>query len=193
MCMMALPLLSAGLSIAQAGAGYSAETQKANAQNAAWQSNFNNSIKAQENRYDSINNNTRQEHASADADLMAKQVDSLQKEATARVAAGQSGVSGLSTNAILGDYLARQGRQADAVQQNFEMKRDHNGDELIATNDQAISRVNSMQRAAPVSATPFVFQALGGVVGASTMGARMQFQENRGSGNFNATSNLAEG
>lgn len=193
MCMAALPLLSAGLSIAQAGAGYSAATQQANNQNAAWQSNYNNTVQAQSDKYASINNNTQQEKNSADADLMQKQVDNLQKEATARVAAGQSGVSGLSTNALLGDYMARAGRQADAVQQNFAMKRDHNGDELVATNDQAIARVNSMQRAAPVSALPFVFQALGGVLGAATGDAKMQFQENRGGGNFSAASNLQDG
>lgn len=163
---MALPLLQAGLSIAQAGAAHSAAVNQANAQNAAWQQNFNASIAAQSDRYASINNNTRQEREASSADLLTKRVEALKAEATARVAAGESGVTGLSTNALLGDYLARQARQEEAININYAMKRDHNADELVATNHQAQQRINSVQRAAPVDSTPFVFQALGGVLGA---------------------------
>lgn len=174
MCAMALPLLSAGLSIGQAAVGYGAATQQANAQNAAWQSNFNAAVAAQSDRYASINNNTRQERLSASEELMTKRLEAIRAEATARVAAGESGVTGLSTNALLGDYVARQGRQEDAIATNYEIKRDHNADELVATNHQAIARVNSMQRAAPVSALPFVFQAAGGVLGAFTKTGGLQ-------------------
>lgn len=173
MCMAALPLLSMGLGIAQAGVGYNTAVNNANAQNAAWQQNFNNSIKAQEDRYASINNNTRQEKASSDQQLMEKRIEGMRAMATARNAAGESGVTGLSTSALLGDYAARMGRQEDAIAQNYENKRDHNADELVSTNDNTIARINSVQRAQRVSAAPFIFQALGGVMGGLTMGNNM--------------------
>lgn len=183
--MMAMPLLSAGLAVAQAGAGDAAAKQQANFQNYAWQQNFNASIRAQSDKYASINNNTREELAASDQDLMTKRVDALKAEATARVAAGTSGVNGQSTNAELNDYLTRQGRVDQQISQNFTMKQDHNADELISTNDQTQARINSMQRAAPVSDTPFVFQALGGVLGAfaKTPGYA-------GGGAFSGSSNL---
>lgn len=175
MCTIAaIPLLTAGLSIVQAGAGYSASVQQANAQNAAWEQNRVNAVKAQEDQYASLASQNRQQRESASQNLQQKQVDALKAQATARVAGGESGVAGLSTNALLGDYAGQFGRQADAIDTNYEYQRDHTADELVATRNQTISRINSMQRAGKVSAAPFVFQALGGVLGAATTGLKMQ-------------------
>lgn len=166
MCVMAaLPILSMGLGIAQAGAGYSAAVDQANQQNAYWQSNFNAAIKAQDDRYAAIGNQLQNEKHAASADLFNKRIEGIRAAATARTAAGESGVTGLSTNALLDDYAARLGRQEDAVGINYQIKLDNAGDELRAANAQTISRINSVQRAGKVSKTPFVFQALGGVVG----------------------------
>lgn len=166
MCLMAaLPLLSMGLGIAQAGAGYSAAVQQANAQNAMWQQNFNAAIKAQENQYASINAQLSNEKTAASAELFNKRVEGLRATATARVAGGESGVTGLSTEALMGDYMARLGRQEEVVGINYLIKRDNAEERLDAANDQAQSRINSVQRAGKVSKTPFIFQALGGVVG----------------------------
>lgn len=158
----------------QAGMGYSSAVQQANAQNAAWEQNRVNAVAAQEDRYSSLANQNRQQRESASQDLQSKQIEALKAQATARVNAGESGVTGLSTTAVLKDYSARFGRQEEAIDTNYAIQRDHTADELVATRNNTISRINSMQRAGKVSAAPFIFQALGGVLGAASTGMKMQ-------------------
>lgn len=169
MCIMAaIPLLSMGLGIAQAGMGYQQAVGQANQQNAMWEQNRQASVAAGEDRYASLGKQLGQERAASSADLFNKRIEGVRAAATARVAAGESGVTGLSTDALLGDYDARLARQEEVVGINFETKREGIADELVATRNNTISRINSVQRAAKVSKAPFIFQALGGVVGGLT-------------------------
>ena len=162
------PILSMGLGIMQAGAAHSAAVQQANEQNAAWERNRVAAIAAQEDKYASTSNQLRQEKQAAGADMLNKKIEGIRAAATARVAAGESGVTGYSTDAVLGDYMGRLGRQMDVIDINYAIKRDGAADELVATRHQTEQRINSMQRAGKVSKTPFIFQALGGVVGGLT-------------------------
>lgn len=61
-----------------------------------------------------------QERAAATQKINQAQLDSARTEATARVAAGAGGVSGLSVDALLGDIFGNEAAIRDSVNQNLE-------------------------------------------------------------------------
>jgi len=168
----ALPLLSAGLSIGGAMAGQQAQVQQADRVNAMWDENFKSTVAAQSDRYASLNAQDQQDRLSKSQELQNKQIEDLQATARARVAGAQSGTTGTSQTALLGDYLARQDRQGDVIRGQYKIDQSHYSDELIATNDQSTARINGQASAGPVSALPTVFAALGGVTNAYASGLR---------------------
>lgn len=164
--MAAVPLMSAALSIAQAGAGYSAAKQQADQQNAYYEQNRQAALASMRDRYASINNNTLQEREVASQELLTKRIEAVQKKASSIVAAGDKGTTGLSVDALFQDFAAQQGRQANAILLNYENKKERNVDEGVATYHNTISRINSVRQAATPSAMPFVLQGLSGAVSA---------------------------
>lgn len=150
-------------SVGQAVAGFAAASQQAAAQNAYYEQNRKAAVAAANDRYASLSNRLIQERAAASQELQEKQIAALKARATATVSAGESGVTGLSVEALERDFLAQQGRQAQAIQTNFDIRRDYARDEMNATYHQAVGRINSVQRAAKPSPLPFIFQALGGI------------------------------
>lgn len=165
MCLPAvMAVLPAVLSIAQAGVGYAAAGQAANTQNAYFESNRKAAIVAANDRYASINNRASQENAAASQELFQKQIDAMKTRATAAVAGGESGVNGVSVDALMGDLLAQQGRQMQAVQTNWEYQNAHDRDEMQATYDNTQQRINSVRQAAQPSLLPYIIQGAAGVV-----------------------------
>ena len=166
MCIAALPLLGAVLSIAQAGAGFAAASQQADAQNAAYESNRQASIVAMTDRYAAINNDTLAQREAASQDLQQKRTEGLVARSKAATSSGEAGVTGLSVDALLNDFQAQQNRKEASILTNYDIKRQHNADELISTRNQAIQRIQSVRQAASPSAAGFVLQGLGGALGA---------------------------
>ena len=70
--------------------------------------------------YDQLERRRQQEEAGASQSLIENQIDALQATETAQVAAGESGVSGISVNALLRDMYGKEARFNDSVAQNFE-------------------------------------------------------------------------
>ena len=165
MCMMALPIIGAALSIGQAAAGYGAAKQQANAQNAYFEQNRLNAVQAANDRYASINANTISERHSTAQEMMKKRIEAIKARAKVATASGEGGVTGLSVDALLGDYWAQEGRQIEALDTNYENKKQRNADEATATYHQTVGRINSVRQAAKPSALPFILQGLGGAVG----------------------------
>lgn len=162
MCMMALGIIAG---IGQAVAGFAAANQQANEQNAYYEQNRVAAVAAANDRYAALANNTLQHRESASADLMQKRIDALKAKATARTAAGEGGVTGLSVDALLGDLQAQHDRQAESIRINYDIKKGQNQDEAISTYHNTISRINSVRRASKPSPLPFIFQGLSAVAG----------------------------
>lgn len=163
MCIAALPLLGMLASVGQAVAGFAAASQQASEQNAAHERNRVAAVAAASDKYASTNNKVLQEREAASQELQEKQITALKTRATAATSAGESGVTGLSVDALETDLLAQQGRQMQAIQTNWEIKQQHAADENVATYHQTIGRINSVRKAAPVSPLGFIFQAAGGI------------------------------
>lgn len=160
MCMMALGIIA---SIGQAAAGYAAANQQAKEQNAYAESNRRAAVAANNDKYASIQNNTLQHREAAAQELFEKRIAAMRAKATAAVAAGEGGVSGLSVAALEQDLGAQLGRQEAAIQTNYEIKKMGNYDEAVASYHNTIGRINSVRAAAKPSPVGFIFQALGGV------------------------------
>lgn len=159
-----MAVLPGVLSIAQAGAGFASASQAASAQNAYFESNRKAAIVAANDRYASINNRASQETAAASQELFQKQIDAMKTRATASVAGGEAGVNGVSVDALMGDLLAQQGRQMQAVQTNWEFQNAHDHDEMQATYDNTVQRINSVRQAASPSLLPYIIQGAAGIV-----------------------------
>jgi hypothetical protein len=159
MCIAALPAI---LSIAQGVAGFAAASAEASAQNAYYNQNRVNALAAARDRYASLANNTLQEREKASQELFEKQTEALKTRATAAASAGEAGVTGLSVDALMGDLLAQQGRQRQAIETNYQIKRQYNYDEAVATHHNTISRINSVRTAAKPSPIPYLLSGIGG-------------------------------
>jgi hypothetical protein len=166
MCIAALPLLGAVMSIAQAGVGYAAASQQAKEQNAYYERNRQAALAAMRDKYASIQNNTLQEREVASQELLTKRIEAVQKRSTAMVAAGDKGTTGLSVDALWQDFAAQQARQANAILTNYQNKKERNMDEGEAAYHNTIGRINSVRQAAKPSAAAFMIQGLSGAVGA---------------------------
>jgi len=153
MCIAAVP---AALAIAQAGVSYLGARGEASATNAYYNQNRVAAVAAANDRYAALGNNTLQEREAASQELFEKQIEAMKARATATASAGESGVTGLSVDALMGDLLAQQGRQTQAIETNFANKRQRNYEEGIATHHNTISRINSVRRAARPSPIPFI-------------------------------------
>lgn len=162
MCVMALGIIAG---IGQAIAGYAAASQQAAEQNAYYEQNRKAAIAAANDRYASIANNTLQHRESASADILQKRIDALKAKATAITAAGEGGVTGLSVDALLGDLQAQHDRQVESIRINYDIKKQGNQDEAVATYHNTIGRINSVRQASKPSPLPFIFQGLSAVAG----------------------------
>ena len=166
MCVATIPALGIIASIGQAVVGFAAASQAAAEQNAYWEENRRAAIQAANDRYAALAYQTLQEREKASQELFEKQIEAMKARATAAVSAGEAGVTGLSVDALMQDFLAQQGRQFQAIKTNYEIRKQYNYDEAVAYYHHTIGRINSVRRASKPSPLPFVFQALGGIAGA---------------------------
>lgn len=166
MCMVAGAIIGAVLSVAQAAVGFAQAQQQADDQNAYYESNRRAAVVAGTDRYASINNQLLQKREAAAQEMMTKRIEAMKTRATAKVSAGEAGVTGLSVNALLDDLDRQHARQLAAIKKNYEWERANNEDELVATRNNTISRINSVRQARNPSPAAFAIQAAGGIVGA---------------------------
>ena len=79
-----------------------------------------NAIEARDANYDQLHLLAQQERAAAEQQINQNQEELLKAEATAQTAAGESGVSGLSVDALLADMYGNSAQFEDNVTQNLE-------------------------------------------------------------------------
>jgi hypothetical protein len=127
----------ASVAIAAAGTGVSlyaqdqqadaeADYQKrlAEAQNQSIEENYKLAVASQSNQNKALQERVREEGDAATAEKMRNAREAAKAVATARVAAGEGGVSGTSVNALLNDFMAQEARYRDSVNTNLEYARD---------------------------------------------------------------------
>lgn len=79
-----------------------------------------NEITARNADYDQLHLMAQQDQAAAEQQIQENQIDTLQATERAQVAAGESGVSGLSVDALIADMWGRSAQFEDNVNQNLE-------------------------------------------------------------------------
>lgn len=165
MCVAAIapiiPLLTVAASVGSAVVGYQGAMTAHRAQEQQYKANAENARTAAQGQYDQINNRVIQENAAASNEIQEAQIAALKSRSSARTAAEEGGVSGVSVDAIVGEMLAKEARYVVNTQKNFDYQKDYWMGEGAAASAQAQSQVNSVQRTARPSFLPYAMQAFG--------------------------------
>lgn len=146
---MCLPVVMAAatfaISAASAVMGYQAQMQQAKNQTLAYNINKDNARKAFESKQNDLTERQTQEIEAGAAEKFDVGLDAAKAKATARVAAGEAGISGLSVDALLRDFAGREARHNDRVDQQTEWTVAQLQQEKKGLGFQYKDRVNSMQ------------------------------------------------
>eukprot|EP01037_Dinobryon_pediforme_P020249 gene20249-20821_t len=101
-------------------------------------------ITAFQDKQVALNTRLSQEQTTAATETENVNLQAQRAESTAITAAGESGVSGMSVDALVGDIEGRTGRYADNVKTNLDWTNSQIADEKKATSSQAVDRINSV-------------------------------------------------
>ena len=167
-------------SIAGAGVGFIQAQNAADAQNAYYAANHKAANEAAIQEYANVQNSGIQQRNAADAKKLETAIGGLRARGTVREAAGSSGVTGLSVDALVADYYGQEGRQQDAIDQNYEMVRGNISSQLDAIKSHTIARINSVQTAQDPSFAPFALRGLSGVISAGAQYTRNTYLQSIG-------------
>jgi hypothetical protein len=166
--------------VAQAGLSYAQASQAADRQNQYYEMNKAEANRALVNSYAGQQNRMIQERNAASQKKFETSIEATKARATAVTAAGEAGVGGLSVDALLGDYMARESRGVDAIDQNFAMSADAIRSDMEGSQGQANARINSVQQAAGPSFLDAAVRVAGSVVGAAGTYYQMKSYEKVG-------------
>jgi hypothetical protein len=164
MCVGAVAMAVAQFALSAAGtvAGFVGQSQQAEAQQEYYKNNRDAANKAAVNTYAANQNRALQERKAASQETQQLQTDAVRARSTAEVAAGEAGVSGLSVDALIGDYYGQQGRYERTLDNNYQMQADYLRGEMDATQAQAEGRINSVQQGQKPSFADAAIRILGG-------------------------------
>jgi hypothetical protein len=144
-----LAALQFGLGVVSTGASLIGQMQAQKAQNAMYEQNAKNATRNALNQYESVQRKMTQERAAALQDKQETALKATQARSTAVTAAGEANVSGLSLDALLGEYYAKQGRYNDSVDANLEATQQYLRGEMESVQTGAQNQINSVQRGTP--------------------------------------------
>jgi hypothetical protein len=136
---------SFAIGAAQSVSGFLGASQQAKAQTAAYEQNRKNAIQSANDQYAATNQRIIQERASAAASKQDALREQRAATATAKVAAGEAGTSGLSVDALLADYDARTARYTGRVDDNLQATEEQLLREESGIRSNAVGRINSVQ------------------------------------------------
>lgn len=165
MCGLVGAIIGAGLSIAGSMAEYSAASQAADAQNAYYMANAKAAQKAAADQYMWQQKRIQQEREKSSQEMFETSVEAMQKRGSVWASAGESGVSGLSVDALIGNVFAQEGRKQMIELTQYEINRDQVRGEMDQTQANAQARINSVQRAAKPSMGSFLIKGMSGALG----------------------------
>lgn len=146
-------------------AEYSADSQKADQQNAYYMENAREAQRAARDTYVHQQVRLREERAASSQEAFENSVKAMQARGSSYVSAGEAGVAGLSVDALIGSIFAKEGREQESVDTQYQMNRDNIRAEMDKTQSNAQARINSVQRANAPSAAAFLIKGLSGAIG----------------------------
>lgn len=158
--------LKAVSSVASAGAGVAAQAGAASAQSEANEIAKDNAIEARDANYDQLHLMAQQEQAAAEQQIQENDLEALRSTETAKVAAGESGVTGLSVDALLADMYGKSARFEDNVNQNLEARTNQIGFEMENVDRSYRSTVSSLPQPAKPDYLGATIKAGSGIFGA---------------------------
>ncbi len=145
--------LQIATTVAQGAMGFMGQSAQAEAQEDAYKANLENAKRSTFERYDAINKRVIQERAAASQQLQEAQIEGLQARGSARVAAQESGVSGISVSNVINNMYRKNARYERNTQVNFDYTRDALIAENQASRAAGQNQVNSMSHG--VKPSPF--------------------------------------
>lgn len=162
----------------QAIASYGAQSAAADAQNQYYAENAKAAQQAAVTQYAHQQNQIIQKRNAAGQEILETKIEGLKARATAHNAAGEAGITGLSVDALVGDYYGREGRRITSIDENYMMDRDYMRANMDSTQAQAQQRINSVQRASGPSFGDAMIRIAGSVVGGMGQMARQSTMMN---------------
>jgi hypothetical protein len=158
------PIAIAGFAISAASsvAGYMGQVQQAEQQNQLYRENAQRANENAKQQYYDTQQRMFQEQAAAAADKADVARDGRDARATAVVAAGESGVSGLSVDGLLAEFYGREATYNDRIDQQTEWTMDQYNREMRGVKANAEDRIASVQRAAKPTFFDAGLRILGG-------------------------------
>jgi hypothetical protein len=150
--------------------------------------NYELSVASANQQYRQLQNRQQQESEAASQKEIQASREGAQARSTARLAAGEAGVSGLSVNALLQDFMGQEARYRDAVKTNAGYANDQLREEMKGVEAQASGRIASI--------TPYIKQPvdrpnyIGGAlrVGGAALDAYTRYSSGLSSGGDSGTS-----
>ncbi|KLK93672.1 hypothetical protein AA309_07400 [Microvirga vignae] len=172
MCMTALPLMSLAIGAASSVAEFAQQSTEADDANRRYEANRLAALQSFEDKQRSMNEQIIQERESAAQERFDVALESRAAQATNDVAAGESGVSGLSIDALARDFAAKEARFSSRMdtQQDWTMTRLEA--EKRDQSYEALDRINQAPRAKKSS-----FLGTGLKIGASAVNAYSQHKK----------------
>lgn len=174
MCPPAIALASFVIGAGQAVLGHQAAVAEAEAQNLRHEENRREANRAAVTRFAHQQNQLLQEQAAASQEKESVQAEGLAARSRARTAAGEAGVSGLSVEALVGDFYRQQGQFEQTLDRNFAQRADFLRAEMDATESQTAARINSVPTAQKPSFAGAAIRILG-----SGVNSFSQFQQQK--------------
>ena len=158
--------LQAAASVAGAGLSVAAQMGQNAAQRQINEIQTKNAQKAAQDNYAALALMSEQETENAEQQIAENNMKAREATSTARVAAGEAGVSGLSVDALLRDLNGQRDRFNDGVTQNLERTHDQLQREAEGVNNQLSSQIASLTPISPVNYLGETLGAANGIFGA---------------------------
>jgi hypothetical protein len=133
------------LSVASTVAGVEGQRQQAKAQNAYNNQQAKNAMEAYKANIAQTNLKQSQEHAAATQKINENNRAAEAAKATALVSAGESGISGLSVDALLANLSGEQARYNESVNQNYQNASMAIDNQRTNAQVEAASQINSLK------------------------------------------------
>ncbi|RVB05688.1 hypothetical protein [Mesorhizobium sp. M7A.F.Ca.CA.004.02.1.1] len=146
--------------------GFAQQNQAYEAQQETYKNNRDASNKAAAQTYASIQNRQLQDDAASGQELQKLNIEGMKGRATASVAAGEAGVTGLSVDGLIADYYGQQGRYERTLSNNAQMNASALRGEMDSTRATAEGRINSVDQGQKPSFADAAIRILGAGVDA---------------------------
>jgi len=163
-----ISILSMGLGVASSMMEYQGAKQQYAAQAEFARRNAENASITATTNYKNLNIKMQQEDLTRHQSKFQTRIEAAQAAATADVAAGQGGVSGLSVEQLLRDIWAQEGRNSQALDSNAQMNRAYLEGEKRAAQLGSQNQINSVPIPEKPSFAPYLINAFGSGINAYT-------------------------